>query len=143
MKKLLRILVLMVALVCLSNLFACSTAYGNVEKALTDNGYKVVERTSDCAKMESESEIEVKGHCFYSDDDVTYVVVYEFNKTDDMKSFIQDSQTAQGFIEGVKTDGTPQEVYNSLEQKGYANGNCLVVPIGLNTSHALEITKKA
>ena len=38
----------------------------------------------------------------------------------------KESDTLKGFIKDVKDDGSAQEFYNSLVEKGYANGNCLI-----------------
>ena len=61
-----------------------------------------------------------------------------------MREFYKDSATLQDFISDVKEDGTAEEFYNSLVEKGFANGNCIVIstnPVCL--SEICEIIKNA
>jgi hypothetical protein len=54
------------------------------------------------------------------------VIVFEFKTTDDMMELYKESDTLKGFVSDVKADGTAKEFYDSLVEKGYANGNCMV-----------------
>ncbi len=136
MKKLAKILTVALALVLCVTMFACSS-YGKVERALANIGYEKIESDKDAEKMESESEIAVTTHVFSNKDSlalteaykINVVIVFEFEATDEMKEFYADSETMQGFVKDVKDDGTAEEFYNALVEKGLANGNCLVISV--------------
>lgn len=138
MKKLAKILTLTLAFVLCLGMFACSS-YGKVEKALVNIGYAKVETddagTSD--KMQDESDVAVKVHLFSNKDSLkateiyklSMVIVFEFNATEDMKKFYTESETMQGLVKDVQDEGSAEEFYNALVEKGLANGNCLVLSV--------------
>ena len=142
MKKLAKILTLTIAVVLCVTMFACSS-YGKVERALTNIGYEKIEADENAEKMESESEVAVTTHLFSNVETIPakdilkagVVIVLEFKATEDMKEFYEDSETMQGLINDLKADGTAEEFYNALVEKGLANGNCLVIcvnPLAFN-----------
>ena len=144
MKKLSKILISLLLVVLTFTLVACSS-YSKIEKAFVNAGYEVVETNSNAEKMEEETDVAVKTHILYNDKltVLTLAIIFEFNTTEDMKEFYADSATAQGLMQDIQEDGTAEEFYNKLVEKGYANGNCLLIPIGLDASGALDIMKNA
>ena len=136
MKKLAKILTLTIAVVLCVTMFACSS-YGKVERALSNIGYEKIESDKNAEKMKSESDIAVTTHVFSNKDSlalaeaykINVVIVFEFEATEDMKEFYEDSETMQGLINDLKADGTAEEFYNALVEEGLANGNCLVISI--------------
>lgn len=143
MKKIIQISALLIALVLCLGLVACSS-YGKIEKALTDNEYKVVEKDAVANSIESENSKEDNGlkiHCFYKTKKLTTVYVLEVKSTDEMKELIDDSDTIKGLISDIKNDGTAEEIYKALEEKGLVNGNCLVIAVGLDALNVYEIIK--
>ena len=148
MKKFTKILALVLVACMAVCMMACST-YGKVEKAFTNEGYTVCETSQNNSAEQIEKDCEdndtaVTVHLLYKG--ITFVMVLEFKATDDMIEFYQDSNTAQGFIKDVQEDGTAKEFYDSLVEKGYANGNCLVIPLTIIPSsynEVLNIVKNA
>ena len=59
------------------------------------------------------------------------VIVFEFNSTKEMLEFYEESNTMQGLIQDIQEDGTAEEFYNDLVDKGYAKGNCLIMSTNL------------
>ena len=136
MKKLAKILTVALAMLLCVSMVACSS-YGKVEKALANIGYEKIESDNTAEKMQSESEVAVTAHLFSNLETVPVkdilkagvVVVFEFKATEDMKEFYADSETMQGLVKDIKDDGSADEFYNALVEKGLANGNCLVICI--------------
>ena len=134
MKKFIKILsVMLLAFVCLS-MSACSSIT-RVERALEKIGYTAIEFDKTAENMEKESEVPVTT-CIYSNSEnlsalefakLNIVIVFEFKTTDEMKDFYKDSSTLQGLVKDVKEDGTAQEFYDELVEKGFAKGNCLII----------------
>lgn len=133
MKKL---VLIALAVVLVFTLVACSS-YGKVQSALEGIGFKAIENSDEANDIKDESEIAVTFHTFSNADSLavtemyklSLVIVIEFNSTDEMKEFYSESDTLQGFIKDVEEDGTAQEFYDALVDKGLAKGNCLVFAI--------------
>ena len=135
MKKLFKLATLLCLVLALSvSAMACSSAYKKIEKALTDIGYSVVESDSNADKMKGESDIAVTVHVLSNKTKANAVIVFEFKATDDMMTFYKESSTMRGFVKDVKDDGTAEEFYNALVEKGIAKGNCMVMSINLFVS---------
>ena len=50
----------------------------------------------------------------------------------------------QGLVQDVKDDGTAEEFYNALVEKGIAKGNCMVMSVNpLAASEVMEAVKNA
>ena len=144
MKKIIMALSSIAIILVLSlSLIACSS-YGKIEKALEKIGYAKIESSQEAEDMEKESDVAVKMHVFSNQDSlgltealkINVVIVMEFKSTDEMKEYYEDSDTLQGIVEDVKEDGSAKEFYDSLVEKGYANGNCLVISITLSSASA-------
>ncbi|MBQ7407779.1 MAG: hypothetical protein IJW13_00675 [Clostridia bacterium] len=135
MKKLSKIIVLVLVVAAAVNMVACST-YGKLQKAFTEAGY--TEQTeldavtnnikSELGKSEEDS-LAIELHLFTKG--LTSALIVEFKATDDMLEFYKNSETAQGLVKDVSENEDAKAFYNSLVEAGYANGNCLVVPISL------------
>ncbi len=150
MKKLLKLICITLVLALCLSLTACSS-YGKIEKALSGIGYTVIETNSTGEKMQEESEVAVNVHFMSNAESLsaleiaklTNVIIIEFNKTDDMLEFYNESDTLKGLVSDVKKDGTAEEFYNSLVDNGYAKGNCLVLAIGLDYKNVNSAVKNA
>ncbi len=136
MKRLLKsISLLFVVALTLVFLASCST-YGKVKNALEDIGYtEATEQNADADAMKKETDVALEMHLFTNANSVpvaeaykiNLVIVFEFDATEDMKEFYNDSETLQGFVKDVQKDGTAQAFYEDLVEKGFANGNCLII----------------
>ena len=144
MKKIIMTLSSIAIILVLSlSLIACSS-YGKIEKALEKIGYAKIESSQEAEDMEKESDVAVKMYVFSNKDSLglteigklNTVIVMEFNSTEEMKNYYEDSNTLKGIVEDVKEDGSAKEFYDSLVEKGYANGNCLVISITLSSASA-------
>lgn len=140
MKKLTKLLTVLICVVTCASLMACSS-YSSVKATLEDIGYALVESAEDteAEDMQEESEVAVKAYVFSNKDSLglleilkyNVVIVFEFNSTKEMLEFYEDSDTLQGLLQDIKDDGTAEEFYNDLVDKGYAKGNCLVFSTNL------------
>ena len=142
MKKLTKLLTVLICIVTCASLMACSS-YSSVKATLEDIGYQVVQNEEDgddrADTMQEESEVAVKAYVFSNKDSLglleilkyNVVIVFEFNSTKEMLEFYEDSDTLQGLLKDIKDDGTAEEFYNDLVDKGYAKGNCLVFSTNL------------
>lgn len=134
MKKLAKILTLALVVVLSLTMVACSS-YKKVEKALVNIGYAVIESDDTANNVKEESDVAITMHVLSNKDSLKAIEIYklnvvmilEFKATDDMIEYYKDSDTMQGFIKDVKDDGSAKEFYDSLVEKGLANGNCLVI----------------
>ncbi len=153
MKKLAKTLtlVLLVAVLALS-LVACGSSYKKIEKALVAEGYAVIETTDEYKQMQEDSEVPVTIHLLSNKDSLkltdalklNVVMVLEFKTTDKMVEFYQENEEFQALLQDIKDDGTAEEFYNKLVEKGLANGNCMVVSTNpLVFSDVCEIVKGA
>lgn len=145
MKKLMKIATVLCLVLALAlSAAACSSAYQKIEKALTDIGYSVVESDDKADDMKEESEVAVTVHILSNKQKFNAVIVFEFKATDDMIEFYKDSSTMQGLVQDVKDDGTAEEFYNALVEKGIAKGNCMVMSVNpLAASEVMEAVKNA
>ena len=134
MKKL---ILVALAVVMVFTLVACSS-FGKIESALEEIGYAEITTGDDAENaedMKEESDVAITIHLFTNKDSLQLteiaklntVFVIEFKATDEMIEYYKDSATLQGLLQDVKEDGTAEEFYNDLVEKGIANGNCLVI----------------
>lgn len=140
MKKLTKLLTVLLCVVMCASLMACSS-YSSVKATLEDIGYALVESAEDteAEDMQDESEVVVKAYVFSNEDSLglfdmleyNIVIVFEFNSTKEMLEFYEESNTMQGLIQDIQEDGTAEEFYNDLVDKGYAKGNCLIMSTNL------------
>ena len=146
MKKLLKIGTLLLAVAMLFNLVACSS-FGKVQKALEDVGYQIVEnKETDASTEAEESEKVVNVHIFTNGNSIsaleiyklTLVTVIEFKSTKELVEYFKESNTLQGIVQDLEEDGSIEEIYNELKDEGFACGNCLIIPLGLDAETVLE-----
>ena len=147
LKSLSLILVVALTLVFLA---ACST-FDDVKTALEEIGYtELTEKNEDAEQMEEETDVAVEAHVFSNQNSlpvaeaykINFVIVYEFNATEDMIEFYKDSETMQGFIKDVQEAGRAEQFYKDLVEKGYANGNCLVLSTNPLSADAVKTAVK-
>lgn len=148
-KNFVKIIALALMTVCALSFAACSS-YGSLEKSFTDAGYVKSEKIEGTAKdieafCEKES-IPVTAHAFAKAKGITsdVVLILEFQSTDDMKKLYDESETVKGFVKDVVSNEDAKEFYKTLENAGYAKGNCLVLSLNpINRADVIEIVKKA
>lgn len=132
MKKFFKLTALLVAVLAMTFvLTACGSSFGKVEKALEGIGYEKIESTSAADSYTSETDVPVEAACFKKVDglNTNFVVVLEFEATEDMKEFYTDSEAFRGLIKDIQDEGSAEEFHKSLEDAGLAKGNCLVFSI--------------
>ncbi len=147
MKQLAKTLILICLVAVLAfSVVACGSSYKKIEKALINDGYAVVETNDTAEEMEQESKVAVTVHVLSKEDGLNsnVVIVFEFKATDDMMDFYEESKTMQGLVQDIEEDGTAKEFYDALVEKGYANGNCLVMSINpFEAKDVRDIVKNA
>ena len=132
MKKFFKVVALVVATLALCMfLTACSSDFKKVQKVLEDIGYEKIESTAKADKYTNQTDLAVEATCFSKIDgfNTNIVVVLEFNATDDIKEFYQDSDEFRAVVKGIKDDGTAEEFHAALEDAGWAKGNCVVFSV--------------
>ncbi len=142
MKKLFKLTTLLLVVTMAFNLMACSS-FGKIQKALEEMDYSVIENENNQTAQEAEEDERVANvHLLKSSDIVpTLVIVIEFKSTQKLVEYYKENQTLQGLIADIREDGTAEEVYNELKAYGYACGNCLIAPIGLDYASVLNAIK--
>ncbi len=152
MNKFAKILTSILLVVVLALTLTGCSSYGKVEKALENIGYTAIESSDDADKIKGESEIAVTVHALTNKDSlsitevgkINVVVVLEFKETKEMKDFYEDSDTLKGLVKDIKDDGTAEDFYNKLVEKGFAKGNCLIISINpIATSDVCDAIKNA
>ena len=149
MKKTIKILSLILVFVLSFSMMACSS-FGKVEKILNELGYVEMNASEEGEQIQKESEVVVSAHFFSNAESIsalelyklTTVVVFEFNSTDDMLEFYNDSETLQGLMKDIEKEGSAKEFYNELKDEGFAKGNCLIIPVGLDAENVLDAFDK-
>ena len=129
MKKFFKVTALVVATLALCMfLTACSSQFKKVQKALEGIGYEKIESTAKADKYTDQTDLAVDATCFSKIDgfNTNFVVVLEFNATEDIKEFYKDSDEFRAIVKNIKDDGTAEEFHAALEEAGLAKGNCLV-----------------
>ncbi len=160
MKKMTKLMAILLVVVSALSLVACSSKYGALKSTFEKNGYT---ESQDVESWNKKITAEIKGdedkdmvtnvHVFYkkTDKDTTIgdllsrnvILVLEFKATEDMMKFYNESNTAQGAVKDIQKSEDAKAFYNALVEAGYANGNCLVLAIGLDTASVREMVKKA
>lgn len=145
MKKTLRIVsIVLVAVMLVLALVSCSK-YPALQKAFEEKGYKVNEKlegkTETIQKELEEENLAVTLHLLTKENGFTSVLIIEFKSTQDMVKAYEDSKTVKGFVEDVKDNEDVQAMYNALKEAGYANGNCLCLPLLGNINEITNIVK--
>ena len=117
------------------------------EVVLEDVGYQIVEnKETDASTEAEESEKVVNVHIFTNGNSIsaleiyklTLVTVIEFKSTKELVEYFKESNTLQGIVQDLEEDGSIEEIYNELKDEGFACGNCLIIPLGLDAETVLE-----
>ena len=146
MKKVSKIFVAVLC-VCLSivTLTACSK-YNALLKAFEKEGFVVsetLEKNNTKMKEDLEKEdLAVELHFLYKDSITSpaAALIIEFKSTKELKEKYNESETLKGFVKDVENNEDAQAMYDSLVKAGYANGNCLIVPL-LGSKTVTDIVK--
>jgi len=140
MKKFFKLTSLLVAVLAMTFvLTACGSSFKKVEKALEGIGYEKIESTSQANKYTQGTDVAVDVSVFEKDA-ISYVIVLEFEATEDMKEYYNDSAAFRGLVKDIKDEGTAEEFHTALENAGLAKGNCLVFSISLNLAEYGAVT---
>ena len=141
MKKSLKVLSLVLVLVMAVLTLASCSQYNALKSAFEKNDYEEntdLEATTKAIKEELEKDdLAVTLHLMTKKKTLTSALIIEFKSTEDMKKAIDDCETVKGFIKDVSSNEDVKEFQKSLEDAGYAKGNCLVLP--LTIARAKEI----
>lgn len=132
MKKLTKLMALLLVVVSLIGITACSSSYGKIKKAFENEGYTVVEEMeslTDAMKenleKEASDDMAIEVHIMTKALS-SAVFIIEFKATDELVEYVQGSETIQGIIKDIASNEDVQAFYDALVDAGYANGNCLV-----------------
>ena len=146
MKKVSKIFVAVLC-VCLSILtFTACSKYNALLKAFEKEGFVVsetLEKNNTKMKEDLEKEdLAVELHFLYKDSikSPAAALIIEFKSTKELKEKYNESETLKGFVKDVEKNEDAQAMYDSLVKAGYANGNCLIVPI-LDSKTVTDIVK--
>ena len=146
MKKVYKIFVAVLC-VCLSIVtFTACSKYNALLKAFEKEGFVVsetLEKNNSKMKEDLEKEdLAVELHFLYKDSITSpaAALVIEFKSTKELKEKYNESETLKGFVKDVENNEDAQAMYDSLVKAGYANGNCLIVPL-LGSKTVTDIVK--
>lgn len=149
MKKFIKLTSLLLIFCLCLNFVACSS-YGKLERAFTNEGYKVSQSLDDVAdaiKEELEKEnLAITLHGLEKKDGLKsdLVIIIEFKSTEELVKAYRESASLEGILTDIKDSEKIKEVYDNLVEAGFANGNCLVFSVNpLNRSSVCEIVKGA
>lgn len=146
MKKLSIVATLVMCVVMAMSFAACSSSYGAVKKAFENEGYSESQTmegfTSDIKEALEKDEISVNMHVF-TKDIIKIAMVIEFKSTEDLKKFYDNNEIVRDHVKNVSENEDAKAFVKSLEDAGYAKGNCLVLPAITCISEVTAIVKKA
>lgn len=149
MKKLSKLCALALLVVMSLSLVACANTYPNIKKAFEKEGYKQSETVEGLARdfksvtNKDGKEIAVTAHALVKNGNTAFIL--EFKATDEMIDYYKNNEVVRNAVKDVTSDEDAQAFYNALKEKGYANGNCMLVPVSItgNTQEMRDIMKKA
>ena len=125
---------------------ACASSYGALKKAFENEGYSESQTmegfTSDIKKALEKDEISPNMHVF-TKDLVKIAMVIEFKSTEEMKKFYDNNEIVRDHVKNVTSNEDVKAFQKSMEDAGYAKGNCLVLPAITCISEVTAIVKKA
>lgn len=148
MKKLNKICAIALLIVMSLSLVACVNTYPKIKSAFEDAGYKQSETFEGYAKdfksitNNENKEIAVTAHAFGKLDGLKplIAIILEFKATDDMIDYYKNNEIVRDAVSAVINDENAKSFYNSLVEAGYANGNCMLIPIGVTGDAITETT---
>ncbi len=133
MKKLSKICAIALTLVMALSLVACANTYPAIKKAFEAEGYKqsetIEELTSSFKAITNNDgkEIAVTAHAFVKAAKTAFIL--EFKATDDMIDYYKNNKMVRDAVAAIANDEDAKSFYNSLVEAGFANGNCMLVPL--------------
>ena len=98
--------------------------------------------TADIKKALEKDEISVNIHVM-TKDIVKIAMIIEFKSTQEMKDFYDNNEIVRTHVKNVTENEDVKAFQKSLEDAGYAKGNCLVLPAITCISEVTAIVKKA
>lgn len=129
MKKLSKILMLCLVAILAFGLYGCGSSYNSLKKEFEKAGYtesEQFEKMGDAIREQAETQsLAITLHALTKD--LNLVLIIEFNSTEDMQKLYNESSTIQGFVKDIKENEDAKALKKSLEEEGYAKGNCLVL----------------
>lgn len=150
MKKLCAIAALCLAAVLSLVLVGCGSSYGALKKAFEEAGYtesETLESIAETIKEEAEKDsLSVTMHGMSKADGLqsNFVMIIEFNSTEDMKKLYDESNAIQGLVKDIEENENAEEFKDALEEAGFAKGNCLVLSVNaLAMNEVTNIVKNA
>ena len=150
MKKLCAIAALCLAAVLSLVLVGCGSSYNALKKAFEKAGYtesETLESRAETIKEEAEKDslvVTVHGMSKVDGLQTNFVMIIEFNSTEDMKKLYDESNTIQGLVKDIEENDSAEELKDALEEAGFAKGNCLVISTNsLAMNEVTNIVKNA
>lgn len=146
MKKLSIVATLILCVVMAMSLTACASSYGAIKKAFENEGYSESQTiegfTKDVQGALEKEEISVQIHVM-TKDIVKIAMIIEFKTTEDMKKAYDNNEIIRDHVKNITSNEDVKAFQKSLEDAGYAKGNCLVLPAITCISEVTAIVKKA
>lgn len=143
MKKLSKLCALALLVVMALSLVACGNTYPAIQKAFEDAGYEQSQTLEGInndflAYTDKDgNEVALQAHAFTGDGTA---LILEFKATDDMIQYYKDNKMVRDAVKDIAENDDAKAFYNSLVEKGYANGNCMLVPITISASKVTKMT---
>ena len=144
MKKFATLVSLVLVAILALGMTGCSS-YGSLKKAFEKEGYKESATAEALAKdiKDAAETKEFVTNVHVLSNGMKIVLITEFKSTENMKKFYDENKAVRTAISDITSNEDAKNFYNSLEEKGYAKGNCLVIPITANAKDVQEIVKNA
>lgn len=149
MKKLSKLCALALLVVMAISLVACGTTYPAIKTAFENAGYEQSDTLEGLYKDylkytdKEGKDVALQAHAFKKTGEGTALIL-EFKATDDMIQYYKDNKLVRDAVKDVTENDDAKAFYNMLVEKGYANGNCMLVPIlPVNVTKMTEIMKNA
>lgn len=137
MKKSVKIIAMALLLVSVLVMLVSCSKYSALKKAFEKEGYAENEdfnAVANSIKADLEKEdFAVEIHLLTKSDSTLKpsALVVEFKSTEDMVKAYEDSEAIKGLVKDIESNEDVQKVYSSLENAGFAKGNCFVIPLSL------------
>lgn len=148
MKRLTKIGAIILTLILSLSMVACSNSYPKIKSAFEKANYTQSETAEALAKdfktfTDSEGKEQALTFHVLVKNVANYAVILEFKATDDMIQYYKDNKSARDLIKDITENEDAKAFYNELKEHGYANGNCLLIPVGIDYKEMLDIMKNA
>lgn len=150
MKKLSKLCAVALLVVMALSLVACGTTYPKIKSAFENAGYTESKDVEEANKSfysytgTDGKDVVLTAHALVKDGGISTALILEFKATDDMIQYYKDNKMVRDAVKDVTEDEDAKAFYNALVEKGYANGNCMLVPLTvLYANEMKDIMKKA